>query len=80
MSEMDALLVLGASYDTKEEADADYDAIKALYREVQTSRLRRGGPRAGRRGQGPHHEEARGADAARRREGPPLVPALRSAR
>jgi uncharacterized membrane protein len=37
MSEMDALLVLGASYDTKEEAEADYDAIKALYHEVQTS-------------------------------------------
>ena len=37
MSEIDALLVLGASYDTKEEAEADYDVIKALYREVQTS-------------------------------------------
>ena len=37
MSEMDALLVLGASYDTKEEAEADYEAIKALYQEVKVS-------------------------------------------
>jgi uncharacterized membrane protein len=37
MSEIDTLYVLGASYDTKEEAEADYEAIKALYREVAAS-------------------------------------------
>src|SRR5690349_14568980 len=37
MSEVDTVLVLAASYDSKEEAEADYDAIKALYKEVQTS-------------------------------------------
>jgi uncharacterized membrane protein len=37
MSEMDTLLVLGASYDSREEAEADYEAIKALYREVDVS-------------------------------------------
>ena len=37
MSEIDTLLVLGASYDTKEDAEADYEAIKALYYEVQAS-------------------------------------------
>jgi uncharacterized membrane protein len=37
MSEMDTLLVLGASYDTREQAEADYESIKALYREVQVS-------------------------------------------
>jgi uncharacterized membrane protein len=37
MSELDTLLVLGASYDTREEAEADYEAIKALYQEVATS-------------------------------------------
>jgi len=29
MSEMDALLVLGASYDTKEEAESEYEAASA---------------------------------------------------
>jgi uncharacterized membrane protein len=37
MSENDMLIVLGASYDTKEEAESDYEAIKALYYEVQAS-------------------------------------------
>jgi len=37
MSERDTVLVLAASYDTKEAAEADYDAIKALYREVQVT-------------------------------------------
>jgi uncharacterized membrane protein len=34
MSERDTLLVLAASYDSREEAEADYEAIKALYGEV----------------------------------------------
>lgn len=37
MSEIDTLLVLGASYGTREEAEADYEAIKALYREVEVT-------------------------------------------
>jgi uncharacterized membrane protein len=37
MSETDTLYVLGASYYTKEDAEADYEAIKALYYEVQAS-------------------------------------------
>lgn len=37
MSELDTLLVLGASYDDKEAAEADYEAIKALYYEVEVS-------------------------------------------
>jgi uncharacterized membrane protein len=37
MSEIDTLFVLAASYDTKDAAEADYEAIKALYREVQAS-------------------------------------------
>ena len=37
MSEKDTLLVLGASYGTKEEAEADYGLIKALYQEVEAS-------------------------------------------
>ena len=37
MSEIDTLFVLGASYDTKEAAEADYEAIKALYYEVEAS-------------------------------------------
>lgn len=37
MSELDTLLVLGASYDTREEAEADYEAIKALYYEVEVT-------------------------------------------
>ena len=37
MGEIDTIYVLAASYDTKEAAEADYDAIKSLYREVQAS-------------------------------------------
>ena len=37
MSDVDTVLVLGASYDSLEAAEADYDAIKALYREVEAS-------------------------------------------
>jgi uncharacterized membrane protein len=37
MSEIDTLFVMAASYETKEAAEADYEAIKALYREVQAS-------------------------------------------
>jgi len=37
MSEIDTLLVLGASYDNREDAEADYEAIKALYYEVEAS-------------------------------------------
>lgn len=37
MSEPDTLLVLAASYDDVAAAEADYEAIKALYREVETS-------------------------------------------
>ena len=37
MSQIDTLMVLGASYDTKEEAEADYEAIKALYYEVEVT-------------------------------------------
>jgi len=37
MSEIDTLFVLGASYDSKEAAEADYEAIKALYYEVEAS-------------------------------------------
>jgi uncharacterized membrane protein len=34
MSEKDMLVVLGASYDSVAEAEADYEAVKALYREA----------------------------------------------
>jgi uncharacterized membrane protein len=37
MSEKDMLLVLAASYDDLDAAEADYAAIKALYYEVETS-------------------------------------------
>jgi uncharacterized membrane protein len=37
MSEIDTVLVLGASYDTEEEAEADYQAIKALYHEIEAT-------------------------------------------
>jgi uncharacterized membrane protein len=37
MGEIDTLFVLAASYDTKEAAEADYEAIKSLYREVKAS-------------------------------------------
>lgn len=33
----DTLLVLAAAYDSREEAEADYEAVKALYREVAAS-------------------------------------------
>ena len=37
MSEKDTLLVMAASYDDLADAEADYEAIKALYYEVETS-------------------------------------------
>jgi uncharacterized membrane protein len=37
MSEKDTLLVLAASYDDVAEAEADYEAVKALYHEVAAS-------------------------------------------
>ena len=37
MAENDMLFVLAASYDTKDAAEADYEAIKSLYYEVQAS-------------------------------------------
>lgn len=37
MSDVDTVLVLAASYDSVEEAEADYEAIKALYQEVKAS-------------------------------------------
>ncbi len=37
MSEPDTLLVLAASYDNVAEAEADYEAVKALYYEIKTS-------------------------------------------
>jgi uncharacterized membrane protein len=37
MSEPDTLLVLAASYDNLAEAEADYEAVKALYRAIKTS-------------------------------------------
>ena len=37
MSEPDTLMVLAASYDDLGDAEADYEAVKALYHEVQTS-------------------------------------------
>ncbi len=37
MSEPDTLLVLAASYDDVADAELDYEAIKALYRAVETS-------------------------------------------
>ena len=37
MSEVDTLLVLGASYDDREAAEADYEAVKALYHEVEVT-------------------------------------------
>jgi uncharacterized membrane protein len=37
MSEPDTLLVLAASYDSRDAAEADYQAVKALYREAHTS-------------------------------------------
>ena len=37
MSDKDTVLVLGASYDDLADAEADYEAVKALYYEVETS-------------------------------------------
>ena len=37
MSDPDTLLVLAASYDNVAEAEADYEAVKALYYEIKTS-------------------------------------------
>lgn len=37
MSEHDTLLVLAASYDSREAAEADYEAVKALYSEIRAS-------------------------------------------
>src|ERR1700739_3960190 len=37
MSEPDTLLVLAAAYDNVTEAEADYEAVKALYHEIRTS-------------------------------------------
>ena len=37
MSDNDQLLVLAASYDSLADAEADYEAVKALYYEVETS-------------------------------------------
>ena len=34
MSDKDLLVVLGASYDSKEAAEADYEAVKAMYKEA----------------------------------------------
>ena len=37
MSEPDTLLVLAAAYATRTEAEADYESVKALYREIEAS-------------------------------------------
>jgi len=37
MSDIDTVLVLAAAYDSVEEAEADYEAVKALYKEVQAT-------------------------------------------
>ena len=37
MSNPDTLFVLAASYDTVADAEADYQAVKALYRDIHTS-------------------------------------------
>ncbi len=37
MSEPDTLLVLAAAYDDLAEAEADYEAVKVLYHEIETS-------------------------------------------
>jgi uncharacterized membrane protein len=37
MSEVDTVFVLAAAYDSVEDAEIDYEAIKALYEEVQAS-------------------------------------------
>jgi uncharacterized membrane protein len=37
MSDADTVLVLAAAYDSVEDAEVDYEAIKSLYMEVQTS-------------------------------------------
>jgi uncharacterized membrane protein len=37
VSEIDTVLVLAASYDNREDAEADYEAIKSLYHEVEVT-------------------------------------------
>jgi uncharacterized membrane protein len=37
MTDVDTVLVLAASYDSLDDAEADYEAVKALYKEVQAS-------------------------------------------
>ena len=37
MSDADTVLVLAAAYESVDEAEADYEAVKALYKEVQAS-------------------------------------------
>ena len=37
MSEKDTLIVMAAAYDDLADAEADYEAVKALYYEVETS-------------------------------------------
>ncbi|MFL5822163.1 MAG: DUF1269 domain-containing protein [Solirubrobacteraceae bacterium] len=37
MSEPDTLLVLAAAYDSREQAEADYEAVKGLYYEIEAS-------------------------------------------
>ena len=37
MSGIDTVMVLGAAYDTREDAEADHEAIKAFYHEVEAS-------------------------------------------
>ena len=39
MSEPDTLFVLAAAYDDRAAAEADYEAVKALYYEVETSHV-----------------------------------------
>src|SRR4051794_5206802 len=39
MSDADMMLVLGASYDSLEEAEADYEAVKAFYDEAGVGHL-----------------------------------------
>lgn len=38
MSDADTVLVLAAAYDSVQDAEVDYEAIKSLYMEVQTSK------------------------------------------
>ena len=59
MSEKDTVLVLAAAYDDVAEAEADYEAIKALYYGVKNvARLRRRGGRSRCERQDPGGEKA----------------------